>query len=243
MPKVEIEKADLDGRNTKIKQQGERIKELEAQINNSGSQNVDNKVNNFTKEDREELGELYEPMKKLVEASMGGLAVDINKNFSGITDSIKSLQDNIQDQNKSLFSGVASTTLKNYAEVKDTQEFKDFLETEVEGVGITWADAWADAEAKNDIKRLQQIVNKVPVAEQESTEENEEEENNFEPAGGSSTSEINLSNKFKYKLSDYQSKVEEYKKGDIDIDSFEKFENEFHEAVDKGQVLDDSTKD
>lgn len=239
MSKVEIDKADLDGRNTKIKQQGERIKELEEQAEKF-AQSSNSNSENFTKEDQEELGELYAPMKRLVEASVGGLAVGMNKNFSGITKSIESLQSNIENQNKSLFSGVAAKTIDKYSDIKDTQEFKDILASRIPGTSITYGDSWADAQNRNSMSEMQEIVDMVQIAETVEGEAEEEAEANFEPAGGSSAKEMPMSTQFKFKATDLQKKVDEFKAGTLSTEAYEEYQKVFYEAVDKGQVLDDS---
>lgn len=250
--KVTIDKTDLQSRDRKLNEQQEEIRKLKEQLESLESSSNSNNSAGFTlsKEDQESLGDLYEPVKKLVEASLGGFSKNVENNFNKVTKSLSSLENNIKSQNKSLFSGVASSTLKNFSSVKGTEEFKDFMESEVEGVGIQWKDAWANAEDNNDIRRMQQIVDKVHgiiktksgqdsdhnVSEQK---EAEDEERNYEPTGGSRSNGVDFSTRFTYKASDLAKKTALYKQGKIRVEELEKFEEKFYNAVDKGQVMND----
>lgn len=248
MEKVTIDKKDLASRDRKIDEQKARIAELEAMTSTNN-----NSVSVGT-EDRELLGDLYEPVKKIVASAMGSVTSEINGNFKKLTTSIETLQENINTQNQSLFSGVASTALKNYQEIKNSQEFADFLEGRVAGVGVTWGDSWESSKKKNDIQTMQEIVDKFLASEKgqevfgekaevKVTEEGEDESEggqpNVEPNGSASNSGLDSNSKYLFKASDYSAMMTEFKERRISDEEMTEFEAKFNEAVDKGQVLDD----
>ena len=242
MSDITISKADLKARDQKITDQAKRIKELEAGsgggLGDGGGSNVSA---NFSKDDQDVLGELAEPIQRMVVGALSGITDKLNPVLSKITDSMSSLEDKVNTQNRSLFSGVASTTLKNYDQVKESDEFKTLLEKRAPGSNVTFGDLWADAEERNSFPEMQEIIDMIEVKSEDGDggESNNGGGSNFEPSGGSAVEEQRLTGQYKYKASDYKTKIDAYKAGEIDVEAFEKFEDKFNEAVDAGEVLDD----
>lgn len=247
METIQISKTDLASRDRKIDEQQRKIAELEAKMNNFSS----GSGNGLGSEDREALGELSEPIQRMINSALSGVTTELNKNFETITSSIESLQSNISTQNQSLFSGVASSTLENYSEITNSADFKEFLEGRIKGVGVTWGDSWATAKKKNDMSTMKEIMDSFVETKQDASPTQQEEEvekveasqdagANLEPSGAASTAKLNKSSKYKFKVSDYQRVLDEYKANKITIDEVEQFETRFEEAAQAGQVLDDS---
>jgi len=243
MSDITISKADLKARDQKITDQAKRIKELEAG-NGGGSGDGDSTTvsASFSKDDQDVLGELAGPIERLLGTALSGVTDKLNPMLNQITDSMSSLQEQVKNQNRSLFSGVASTTLKNYDQVKGSDEFKSLLEKRVPGTNITYGDSWADAEERNSFPEMQEIIDMVQIESGDGGEGNDGSDgsgSNFEPSGGSAVQEQRLTGQYKFKASEYKTKMDAYKSGELDIEAFEKFEDQFNEAVDAGQVLDD----
>lgn len=246
---IVVNKADLAGKDRTITSQQSKIAELEQKLADSTASPVkrnDNRSNDasaFSNDDQDTLGELYEPMKRLIAGSIAGVSGDMQSGFDTISKSIKGLQTNIESQNRSLFQGVATTTLNNYEKVKGSDEFEALLDTKIKGTNITYRDSWADAESRNSITEMQEIVDMVKPEQSaeanEAEEQQKESKTEYEPKGSSSESSQQMGSQFLFKASDLQIKVDQFKEGAISTDEMEKFEVEFNAAIDKGQVMND----
>lgn len=249
MTQITIDKAELQGKDQKIteqQQENERLRQqlAEAQSSPSG-QSTTSGSSDLSREDQETLGDLYSPMKKLVEASLGGVVSGLNKNFEGINTSIESLKSNIETSNRGLFSGVTRSAIANYDEIINTQECKDFMETEIDGVGIKWKDALADAESKNDLNRMKVILSKVPMKDngEGSSSATSQASANFEPTGGTSSSETQFGVTAKHSVLEKQAVDKAYNSGELPQEEFDKYTASFEDALVKGEVVDDRPKD
>lgn len=241
MSDITISKADLKARDQKIndlQRENTALKAKNSSDNQQGGGDTGNVSAIFSKDDQEVLGELAEPMMRLVQTAMSGVTKQLTPTFEKLASSMTSLEEQVQNQNKNLFSGVASTTLKNYDKVKGTDEFASLLDKRVPGTNITFGDSWADAEERNSFSEMQEIIDMVEL-ESNDDSETDNEPANFEPTGGSSADEQRMTTQFKYKASDLKTKMDAYKAGEINNDDFDSFEEKFNEAVDAGQVLDD----
>lgn len=235
MTDITISKTDLASRDKTITEQAARIKKLEQDAKNNS--NAGSVSASFNKEDQEMLGDLADPISKMINEAMQGVSAELSPTLTSITESMTALKSQVENQNINLFSGVASTTLQNYDKVKTTEEFKSLLEKRVPGTNITYGDSWADAEKRNSLSEMQEIVNMVEV---ESEEETTESPANFEPSGSSSEEESpNMGTKFLFKASDLQVKTKEYNAGQMTHEEYDAFEEKFNKAVDEGQVLND----
>ena len=251
--KIEIDKKDLAERDKKITKQQEELEALKADMKKL-SRNSNASIQ-LESGDQELLGELADPIRKMISSAISGITDEMSGSFKKIQTSISGLQDNINQQNQSLFSGVASSTLRNYPEVTKSSEFKEFMDGRVKGVGVTWGDSWASAKKSNDISTMQEIIDAFldtdegasfrPENRKEASEDDEhDDENNsagaetIEPKGSASSSG-NTNPKWKFKVSDFQDKLDLYKRRELSEADFEGFKIKFNEAVDAGQVLDD----
>lgn len=253
--KIEIDKKDLAERDKKISKQQEEIESLKADMKKL-SQATKNSTSQLESSDQELLGELEDPIKRMITSAINGVSEEIGGNFKELNNSIKGLQENINKQNQSLFSGVASTTLKDYSKITNSSEFKGFMEEKVKGVGVTWGDSWASAKKANDMSTMKEIIdtfletengaafsenaggNKGTSGEDGDEEESAGADEVIEPKG-SVSSAGRSSTKWKFKVSDFQEKMDLFKRGEISIEDLEAFEAKFEEATDNGQVLDD----
>lgn len=229
---ITISKKDLAARDRKASEFDELKRKYDA-LSSGGSSN-----SAFTKEHQDELGELYEPMKALVETSMGAVSNNIQTNFDKMNTAMSDMQKQMQTQGSNFFGSVASSTLKNYDKVKGTEEFEAVLDKKIIGTNLTFRDTWKDAEERKDLNVMQEIVDLSFESFEKNNEEKPEQKPNYEPSGGTSAEGIVNSN-FKYKASDLATKVEQMKSGDITSDELDEWESEFNKAVDQGLVLND----
>lgn len=249
--KVTIGKADLQQRDRKITEQQRKldaqdstikdlIERLETVEKSGTPPQKSTKVSaSFNKEDGDLLGELAEPIQRLISDGLQGVTNALSPQLEGLAKSMTTLQSQVTDQNKNLFSGVATSALKNYKDIKDSEEFKELLETRVPGTNITYGDTWSDAEERNDIDNMQEIVNMVKLEEVDDDDEPAEEDGTtFEPKGNAPDI-ANSSGRYIYKASDLAAEVEKFKVGSITADDMDMFEEKFNKAVDEGKVLDD----
>ena len=233
---VTISKKDLAARDRKASEFDELQRKYDALKTSSGNSN-----SAFTREDEEQLGELYEPVKKLIEGAMGGVTSKLDANFDKMNTAMSNMQEQMQTQGSNFFGSVASSTLKNYEKVKGTDEFEAVLDQRITGTDLTFRDTWKDAEEKKNLSVMQEVVDLAYKKVEENIEEPNEPKPNFEPNGSpnSASEDFNTSG-YIYKVSDYQRKVDEMKAGEISSEALDDFEKKFYDAADQGKVLDDS---
>lgn len=238
--KITEQQKKLDGQDTTIKELMTRLDAVEK----SGAKNKSTKISaSFNKEDEDTLGELAEPIQRFIVDAMQGFTGTITPQLETMAKSMTDLQAQVKSQNQNLFSGVATSAIKNFHQVKDTEEFKEVLERRVPGANIYFSDLWKDAEERNDIASMQEIVDMVQIEESDNGDEPEPAANagdggNFEPTGNAPDAG-NITGQFKYKASDMQVKIDQLKVGEITAEEMEAFEEKFNEAIDQGQVMND----